>query len=58
MNHNRETSIERILPAEAAWDVTRRFYAARDSALRDVGFFAHLQRIERGLFHGDPWERR
>jgi hypothetical protein len=45
-----------ILPGEVAWYVTGRFYAAEGGALRDAGYFLHLQGIDRGLFRGPRGE--
>ncbi|HWK90515.1 MAG TPA: hypothetical protein VNP72_11070 [Longimicrobium sp.] len=45
-----------ILPGEVAWYVTGRFYAATGGALRDAGYFVHLQGVE-GLFSGEPGEK-
>ena len=39
-----------ILPGEVAWYVTGRFYKRPDGALRDAGYFLHLQGMEGGLF--------
>jgi hypothetical protein len=47
--------MERILPGEVAWYVTGRFYAAKDGALLDAGYFLHLQGVEE-IFTGPPCE--
>ena len=49
--------MEGILPGEVAWYVTGRFYAAEGGALRDAGYFLHLQGIDGdALFTGDAGE--
>lgn len=44
-----------LLPAELAWYVTGRFYAAPDGAMADYGYFLHLGPIA-PLFTGAPGE--
>lgn len=44
-----------LLPAELAWYVTGRFYAAPDGAMADYGYFLHLGPIA-PLFTGTPGE--
>lgn len=44
-----------LLPAELAWYVTGRFYAASDGAMADYGYFLHLGPIA-PLFTGAPGE--
>lgn len=48
--------MERILPGEVAWYVTGRFYADENQALRDAGYFLHLQGVDAELFSGKPGE--
>ncbi|MFL5385186.1 MAG: hypothetical protein ACJ8GN_21925 [Longimicrobiaceae bacterium] len=48
--------MQRIRPAEVAWYVTGRFYAAEDGTLLDAGYFLHVQGIDAELFSGGPGE--
>lgn len=45
-----------VLPGELAWYVTGRFYVGSDGAIRDAGYFLHLQGLTGDLFHGAPGE--
>lgn len=47
--------MNQLLTGEVAWYVTGRFYTDGD-AIRDVGYFLHLQGIEGNLFLGHPNE--
>jgi hypothetical protein len=43
-------------PAEVAWYVTGRVYVDTAGAIRDVGYFLHLQGLHGPLFDGTPSE--
>jgi hypothetical protein len=46
-----------LLPAQVAWYVTGRFYAADTGPILDVGYFLHLAGIDdQNLFDGAPGE--
>ena len=45
-----------LLPAELAWYATGRFYATKDGALADYGYFLHLPFLDVPLFDGKRGE--
>lgn len=47
--------MNQLLTGEVAWYVTGRFYTDGE-AIRDVGYFLHLQGIDGNLFLGEPNE--